>query len=45
MKIKLDENMPESLAEQLGQLGHDVHTVPSEALAERVAEFRKVISL
>ncbi len=31
MKIKLDENMPESLAEQLGQLGHDVHTVPSEA--------------
>ena len=27
MKIKLDENMPESLATQLGELGHDVHGV------------------
>jgi hypothetical protein len=33
MKIKLDENMPESLVEQLGRLGHDVHTVPSESLS------------
>ncbi len=33
MKIKLDENMPESLGTQLGELGHDVHTVPSESLS------------
>lgn len=33
MKIKLDENMPESLATQLGELGHDVHTVLSESLS------------
>lgn len=33
MKIKLDENMPVSLAEQLRKLGHDVHTVPEEALS------------
>ncbi len=33
MNIKLDENMPAILAEQLRRLGHDVHTVPEEALA------------
>lgn len=33
MKLKLDENMPVKLAESLRQLGHDVHTVPEEALA------------
>lgn len=33
MKIKLDENMPVALAEQLGSLGHDVHTVIEESLA------------
>lgn len=33
MKIKLDENMPVALAEQLRKLGHDVHTVPEEALS------------
>ncbi|MCX6048523.1 MAG: DUF5615 family PIN-like protein [Chloroflexi bacterium] len=33
MKIKLDENMPVALAEQLRRLGHDVHTVPEEALS------------
>ncbi len=42
MKIKLDENMPESLATQLGELGHDVHTVRlrspgRKALAQAVA--------
>ncbi len=33
MKIKLDENMPASLAIQLSDLGHDVHTVPDESLS------------
>lgn len=33
MKIKLDENMPEGLADHLRTLGHDVHTVPEESLA------------
>lgn len=32
MKIKLDENMPVALADQLRDLGHDVHTVPEESL-------------
>lgn len=32
MKIKLDENMPVALANQLRDLGHDVHTVPEESL-------------
>ena len=35
MKIKLDENMPATLADQLRRLGHDVHTVPEESLAGR----------
>ncbi|MFZ4615430.1 MAG: hypothetical protein ACOYM2_04420 [Rectinemataceae bacterium] len=30
MRIKLDENMPTSLAAQLNFLGHDVHTVRPE---------------
>jgi hypothetical protein len=33
MNIKLDENMPASLADALKQLGHDVETVPEEGLA------------
>jgi predicted nuclease of predicted toxin-antitoxin system len=33
MKIKLDENLPESLAELLVLLGHDADTVRSEGLA------------
>jgi predicted nuclease of predicted toxin-antitoxin system len=33
MKIKLDENMPQTLAESLRIFGHDVHTVPDEGLA------------
>jgi hypothetical protein len=33
MKIKLDENMPASLAEMLNALRHDVETVPQEGLA------------
>lgn len=33
MKIKLDENMPASLAPVLRRLGHDVDTIPDEGLA------------
>ena len=33
MKIKLDENMPVRLAQALGDLGHDLDTVPQEGLA------------
>ncbi len=32
MKIKLDENLPATLARRLGQLGHDVETVHDEGL-------------
>ena len=32
MKIKLDENMPASLAIDLAVLGHDVDTTPQEGL-------------
>jgi predicted nuclease of predicted toxin-antitoxin system len=35
MKIKLDENLPESLSAILGNLGHDVETVRREGLAGR----------
>lgn len=35
MKIKLDENLPGSLAVSLGNLGHDVHTTQGEGLAGR----------
>lgn len=35
MKIKLDENLPTELADFLTAAGHDVHTVPSEALTGR----------
>jgi predicted nuclease of predicted toxin-antitoxin system len=35
MRIKLDENLPTSLAEALAKLGHDVDTVPREGLAGR----------
>lgn len=35
MKLKLDENLPEALAEFLAQLGHDTDTVPQESLAGR----------
>jgi len=33
VKIKLDENLPASLAEMLRQAGHDTDTVPEEGLA------------
>ncbi|HEY6253313.1 MAG TPA: DUF5615 family PIN-like protein [Candidatus Angelobacter sp.] len=33
MKIKLDENLPASLASTLSGLGHDVHTSIDEGLA------------
>jgi len=32
MRIKLDENLPFSLASVLAALGHEVHTVPTENL-------------
>jgi predicted nuclease of predicted toxin-antitoxin system len=32
VKIKLDENLPSSLREQLASLGHDVHTAVEEGL-------------
>lgn len=32
MKLKLDENLPESLVEALSELGHDVDNVRGEAL-------------
>jgi predicted nuclease of predicted toxin-antitoxin system len=32
MRIKLDENLPETIAEALRVQGHDVHTVPEEQL-------------
>jgi predicted nuclease of predicted toxin-antitoxin system len=35
MRIKLDENMPVSLAYLLSDLGHDVHTTPDEGLTGR----------
>lgn len=33
MKIKLDENLPTELADDLRRLGHDVHTVHDEQLS------------
>ncbi len=33
MKIKLDENLPESLAAELAGMNHDADTVPQEGLA------------
>jgi predicted nuclease of predicted toxin-antitoxin system len=38
MKIKLDENLPQSLEASLARLGHDVHTTLSEGLAGRKDE-------
>ena len=35
MKVKLDENLPVRLVEILAGLGHEVDTVPAEALAGR----------
>jgi predicted nuclease of predicted toxin-antitoxin system len=35
MRIKLDENLPTSLADALVALGHDVDTAPGEGLAGR----------
>lgn len=35
MRIKLDENIPARLAQDLGELGHDVETVVGEALTGR----------
>jgi predicted nuclease of predicted toxin-antitoxin system len=36
VRIKLDENLPASLVEDLRLLGHDVDTVPLEGLAGKV---------
>lgn len=36
MRIKLDENLPSSLASRLGNLGHDVQTVGEEGIAGKV---------
>jgi predicted nuclease of predicted toxin-antitoxin system len=33
MRIKLDENLPAGLVEALAKLGHDVDSVPQEALS------------
>ena len=33
MKIKLDENLPQEIADHLAAAGHDVHTVPQEFLS------------
>lgn len=33
MRIKLDENLPATLAEELRKLGYDTHTVHDEGLA------------
>ena len=33
MKIKLDENLPDSLVQELSRLGHDVDTVVHERMA------------
>lgn len=33
MKVKLDENIPVRLSDELARLGHDVDTVASEGLA------------
>jgi predicted nuclease of predicted toxin-antitoxin system len=35
MRIKLDENLPASLAADLRESGHDVETVPGEGLKGR----------
>jgi predicted nuclease of predicted toxin-antitoxin system len=35
MKLKLDENLPESLIETIASLGHDVDNVRLEGLAGR----------
>lgn len=35
MKIKLDENLPDRLVAELGELGHDVDTVRAEHLTGR----------
>ena len=36
MKIKLDENLPARLIEGLAKLGHDVDSVPQEALSDNL---------
>ena len=33
MKVKLDENLPASLVEELAALGHDADSVPQEGIA------------
>lgn len=35
MRIKLDENLPRRLAQELTRLGHDADTVPEEGLGGR----------
>ena len=38
MNVKLDENMPATLAEALAELGHDVDAVPGEELSGALDE-------
>lgn len=38
MRLKLDENLPESLVGVLAALGHDVHSVPQERLGGKPDE-------
>ncbi len=38
MRIKLDENLPASLVEELNRLGHDVDSVPAEGLTGKADE-------
>jgi len=38
MKIKIDENLPASLAQILFKLGHDAETVPQEGMAGKPDE-------
>jgi predicted nuclease of predicted toxin-antitoxin system len=35
VKVKLDENLPRALVEELVQLGHEVDTVPEEGMGGR----------
>ena len=39
MKLKLDENLPFRLVDELSNLGHDVDTVPNEGLEGRLDSF------
>lgn len=42
MKIKLDENLPESLARTLSAFGHDVDTVRQERMVGKDDDARRL---